>query len=126
MLLSSSFENLQAAKQLTQNSNEPYKKNSVSSTNFVTSGNLSDNPNDFITYIIPDFNAVKYFQKDFIDSNEFYLIEESEVTGFELYLVEQWVINRHIGTIVTAFTGNELSKIEIGRASCRERVYVLV
>jgi len=113
MSLSSSFENLQAAKQLTQNSNEPYKKNSVSSTNFVTSGNLSDNPNDFITYIIPDFNAVKYFQKDFIDSNEFYLIEESEVTGFELYLVEQWVINRHIGTIVTAFTGNELSKIAV-------------
>ncbi|KAI5970373.1 hypothetical protein CANMA_000536 [Candida margitis] len=113
MSLNSSFENLQAAKQLTQTSNEPYKKNSVSSTNFVTSGNLSDNPNDFITYIIPDFNAVKYFQKDFIDSNEFYLIEESEVTGFELYLVEQWVINRHIGTIVTAFTGNESSKIAV-------------
>ncbi|CCG22151.1 Stb2 protein [Candida orthopsilosis Co 90-125] len=113
MSLSSSFENLQAAKQLTQNSNEPYKKNSVSSTNFVTSGSLSDNPNDFITYLIPDFNAVKYFQKDFIDSNEFYLIEESEVTGFELYLVEQWVINRHIGTIVTAFTGNESSKIAV-------------
>ncbi|KAG5421473.1 hypothetical protein I9W82_000564 [Candida metapsilosis] len=113
MSLGSSFENLQAAKQVTQNSNEPFKKNSVSSTNFVTNGNLSDNPNDFITYLIPDFNAVKYFQKDFIDSNEFYLIEESEVTGFELYLVEQWVINRHIGTIVTAFTGNESSKIAV-------------
>ena len=63
------------------------------------------NPNDFITYIIPDFNAVKYFQKEFIASNEFHLIQESEVTGFEIYLVEQWVNDRNISSIVTAFTG---------------------
>ncbi|CAK9438039.1 uncharacterized protein LODBEIA_P23860 [Lodderomyces beijingensis] len=69
------------------------------------------NPNDFITYIIPDFNAVKYFQKDFVSNNEFYLMEETEVNGFEVYLVEQWVINRSIGTVVTIYTGNEQSKI---------------
>ena len=73
------------------------------------------NPNDFITYIIPDFNAVKYFQKEFVASNEFYLMEESEVTGFEIYLVEQWVNDRNISSIVTAFTGNEASKISVMR-----------
>lgn len=73
------------------------------------------NPNDFITYIIPDFNAVKYFQKEFIASNEFHLIQESEVTGFEIYLVEQWVNDRNISSIVTAFTGNEASKISVVR-----------
>lgn len=92
------------------------KKNSLAttaSTNTTLSlnSNTFTNPDDFITYIVPDFNAVKYFQKDFVTSNEFYLQEETEVNGFELYLVEQWVINRNIGTAVTTFTGNELSKI---------------
>ncbi|EGW31542.1 uncharacterized protein SPAPADRAFT_154850 [Spathaspora passalidarum NRRL Y-27907] len=72
------------------------------------------NSNDFITYIIPDFNAVRYFQKEFIKSGEFHLVEESEVTGFEIYLVDQWVNNRNIGTVVTVYTGNE-SKILVVR-----------
>ncbi|KAI5958333.1 hypothetical protein KGF57_002689 [Candida theae] len=97
----SSFEPLQATKSAN-------KTSSVASANF--GANLDK---EFITYLIPDFNAVKYFQKDFVDSNEFYLMEETEVSGFELYLVEQWVINRHIGSIVTAFTGNESSKIVV-------------
>ncbi|RCK65763.1 Protein STB2 [Candida viswanathii] len=90
----------------------PPESVAASSTNLQSQ---FSNPNDFITYIIPDFNAVKYFQKEFLASNEFHLIEESEVTGFEIYLVEQWVNDRNISSIVTAFTGNEASKISVMR-----------
>lgn len=68
---------------------------------------------DLITYIIPDFNAVKHFQRDFVSSNEFYLIEESISSGFDIYLVEQWVYNRKVGTVVSTFTGNSLSKVAV-------------
>ncbi|KAI5966585.1 uncharacterized protein KGF55_000895 [Candida pseudojiufengensis] len=121
MSYNSSLENLLGSKYFTQQNNNnnslnnnEYKKNSLATTtSSISNTNNFTNPNDFITYIIPDFNAVKYFQKDFVSSNEFYLIEESEVNGFELYICEQWVINRNIGTIVTAYTGNEQSKISV-------------
>lgn len=73
------------------------------------------NPNDFITYIIPDFDAVRYFQKDFQLLNEFHICEESEASGFEIYLVEQWMNDRNISSVVTTFTGNESSKISVIR-----------
>lgn len=75
----------------------------------------NSNPNDFITYIIPDFDAVTYFQKDFQALNEFHLCEESEASGFEIYLVEQWMNDRNISSVVTTFTGNESSKISVVR-----------
>ncbi|KAI3405603.2 hypothetical protein KGF56_001621 [Candida oxycetoniae] len=95
--------------------NPHFNSNSNSISNSSSGTSRFVNGNDFITYIIPDFNAVKYFQKDFVTSNEFYIIEESEVNGFELYLVEQWVINRNIATVVTTYTGNEQSKISVVR-----------
>ncbi|RLV94091.1 Protein STB6 [Spathaspora sp. JA1] len=84
-----------------------------SQRNSITSHNDFNNANDLITYIIPDFNAVKYFHKEFINSGEFHLLEESQVCGFEIYLVDQWVNNRNIGTVVTVYTGNESSKISV-------------
>ncbi|CAI5758687.1 unnamed protein product [Candida verbasci] len=85
----------------------------MNGTNSINNKNQFSNPNDFITYVIPDFNAVKYFQKEFVQSNEFHIIEESEVTGFEIYLVEQWMINRNISCVISAYTGNENSKISV-------------
>lgn len=68
---------------------------------------------DLITYIIPDFNAVKHFQRDFVSSNEFHLLEESVCSGFDIYLVEQWAYNRKVGTVVSTFTGNSHSKVSV-------------
>ncbi|KAK6455232.1 uncharacterized protein RJT20DRAFT_129967 [Scheffersomyces xylosifermentans] len=72
-------------------------------------------PNEFITYIISDFNAVRYFQKAFIASGEFHLLEESTISGFDIYLVEQWVNDRKIGTVISTFTGNPSSKVAVVR-----------
>lgn len=70
---------------------------------------------ELITYIIPDFNAVKYFHRDFVVSNEFHLVEEATASGVDLYLVEQWVHNRRIGTIAATYTGNSDSKADVVR-----------
>ncbi|ABN64391.2 part of protein complex with Sin3p and Stb1p, partial [Scheffersomyces stipitis CBS 6054] len=72
-------------------------------------------PNEFITYVIPDFNAVRYFQKAFIASGEFHLLEESTIYGFDIYLVEKWVNERKIGTVISTFTGNMSSKVSVMR-----------
>ena len=79
---------------------------SVDDTEFI-------NPDELITYIFPDFNAIKYFQRDFINTNEFHLLEENVSSGFDIYLVEQWVLNRKIGTIISTYTGNMESKVAV-------------
>ncbi|CUM63407.1 uncharacterized protein PRCAT00000982001 [Priceomyces carsonii] len=76
----------------------------------VTEGNSGS---DLLTYIFPDFNAVKYFQRDFILHDEFHVLEESTATGFDIYLVEQWANTRNIGTVVSNFTGNMGTKISV-------------
>lgn len=75
---------------------------------------LNDNNNkDVITYIFPDYRAVQYFQRDFISANEFHIVEETRESGFDIYLVEQWVNNRNIGSIVSTFTGNSGSTVAV-------------
>lgn len=66
-----------------------------------------------VTYIFPDFNAVWYIQRDFIHQNEFCMVEETTANGFDIYLVEQWVVNRKVGTIVSTYTGNTNTDISV-------------
>lgn len=66
-----------------------------------------------ISYIFPDFNAVKYFQKEFSMMNEFHLVEETVCSGFEIYLVDQWIRSRKIGTVVSAYHGNDEVKVKV-------------
>ena len=87
------------------------RRSSVSRKPSIASFN--PNPNELITYIVPDFNAISYIQKDFVTSGEFFLAEEAVVSGFDLYLVEQWVNSRKIGTVVLTFTGNQASKTSV-------------
>ena len=68
---------------------------------------------ELISYYFPDHEAVSYFQKSFVNSNEFHLLEETTVSGFEIYLVEQWANSRKIGSVVSTFTGNESSKVSV-------------
>ncbi|CAH2351650.1 hypothetical protein CLIB1423_04S02872 [[Candida] railenensis] len=68
---------------------------------------------DVITYIFPDFHAVKYFQREFVSQNEFHIVEETTESGFDIYLVEQWVNNRKIGSIVSTYTGNSTSTVSV-------------
>jgi hypothetical protein len=93
------------------------RKSSVSHRSSVSRkpsiASFNPNPNELITYIVPDFNAISYIQKDFVTSGEFFLAEEAVVSGFDLYLVEQWVNSRKIGTVVWTFTGNQASKTSV-------------
>lgn len=77
------------------------------------SRSVSASEHELISYIFPDFNAVKYFQKEFKMLNEFYIVEETECSGFEIYLVDQWIRARKIGTVVSAFHGNYESKVKV-------------
>lgn len=67
---------------------------------------------ELVSYISPDFKAVQYFQKEFLSLLEFHIIDEIEVAGFEIYLVDQWVRGRNIGTVVLAFTGNMNARVK--------------
>ncbi|KAK6198076.1 uncharacterized protein RJT21DRAFT_54304 [Scheffersomyces amazonensis] len=100
------------------NSNASRRSSTISSTSTKKTTALPSRitkPQEFITYILPDIKAVEYFRKDFVLSGEFHIIEETKVGGFDLYLVEQWVNDRKIGTIVSSFTGNLDSKIPVIR-----------
>lgn len=79
------------------------------------------NRNDFITYMFHDFNAVKYFEKDMKLNEKVYVYEEVDVLGFDLYLVEQWVMDRKIGTVVATFTGNMESKIKMKKLTIQKK-----
>lgn len=79
----------------------------------TTSESILYSGGELISYIFPDFNAVKYFQKDFLNMNEFHLAEETVCSGFEIYLVDQWIRSRKIGTVVSAFHGNYESKVKV-------------
>ncbi|KAG7193308.1 uncharacterized protein KQ657_000720 [Scheffersomyces spartinae] len=59
-----------------------------------------------ISYIIPDFQTVQYFIKDFEANNEFYLLEETTRLGFDIYLVEKWALSRKITCVASTYTGN--------------------
>lgn len=65
-----------------------------------------------VTYIFPDFRAVEYFRKEFIKLNEFHNIEHSETVGYEVYLVDQWVRERKIGSCVAVYTGISTSHVK--------------
>lgn len=63
--------------------------------------------------MFPDFTAVKYFQREFELLNEFHHIEYTKTTGFDIYLVQQWVTNRHIGLLISTYTGNTTTDISV-------------
>lgn len=73
-----------------------------------------------ITYTFPDFRAVKYFQKEFVLLNEFHVVEPAEVRGFEIYLVDQWIRERRIGSVVLVYTGND-SKVKATRLTIERK-----
>lgn len=75
---------------------------------------------ELFTYILPDFGAVEYFQKEFAAKGEFHVVEESEASGFEIYLVDQWVRHRKIGTVVSVYTGNDNSKVKVVRFTIKK------
>ena len=76
---------------------------------------------EFITYIFHDFNAVKYFEKDLHLNEKVYFYEETEITGLDIYLVEQWVIDRKIGTVVATFTGNKESRVKVKKITIQKK-----
>lgn len=76
---------------------------------------------EFVTHVFPDFGAVEYFQKDFDSAQDFYIAEEAEVSGLDVYLVEQWLAWRRISSVITTFTGNTDSKAAVVKFTTRRR-----
>lgn len=72
-----------------------------------------DQTHELITYVIPDFEAVRHFHREFVVANEFHILEELVASGFDIYLVEQWVYQRRLSTVVSTFTGNSHTKIHV-------------
>lgn len=62
------------------------------------------------SFFFPDTKAVDFISQEF--PPELVSIEHAEVTGFEIYLVEEWVLERKLGTVITTFTGNNCNKIK--------------
>lgn len=81
--------------------------------NALVVSDISTGSRELITYIIPDFKAVKYFEKEFLATNDFHLSEETEASGFDIYIVDQWITSRKIGTVISTFTGNFESKVKV-------------
>lgn len=91
----------------------------ISSTSRLTSrGSIDDSASiasgmELITYVFPDFRAVEYFQKEFVLSDEFHIAEETTSSGFEIYLIDQWIRSRKIGSFISVFTGNQESVVNV-------------
>lgn len=68
---------------------------------------------ELITYVFPDFKAVEYFQKEFVLADEFHVAEITTAAGFEIYLIDQWIRSRKIGSFISVFTGNHESIVSV-------------
>lgn len=68
---------------------------------------------ELVTYIFPDFRAVSYFERDIINCPEFHSIKESQTSGIDIYLVEQWALSRKIGSLIATYSGNNESKVTV-------------
>lgn len=100
-------------------SSQSQYKDNVPSTNSTTvytdnnnNGDISINNSDPVPYskfIFPDIKAIYNLNK----ANPFHGIVYNEVTidGFELYLVENWVAQRRLCSIITSYTGNSQDTI---------------
>lgn len=67
---------------------------------------------EYASFVFPDFRAV--YQSG-IKSLETIVYEEVEITGFEIYLVEQWAARRKLSTLITSYNGNTQDKIKAVR-----------
>lgn len=76
---------------------------------------------ELITYLFPDINAVKYFQREFETLNEFHIVEYSSSSGFDIYLVEQWANSRNIGTLISTYTGNFNNSVNVIRFTIKKQ-----
>lgn len=67
---------------------------------------------DWRNYVFPDFKAIS----DLCLRNSRDLIyEETEVHGFEIYIVEQWAEERKISSLITSYTGNSQDTVSAVR-----------
>ena len=106
---------------LSKNLGDLRKPNNRSTSSVLESTDTTaPSEKELITYIFPDFSAAEYFQKDFAMLNEFHVMEESEAVGFEIYLVDQWVRHRKIGTVVSVYNGNYESKVKVVKFTIRK------
>lgn len=60
------------------------------------------------SFVFPDFKALDVLglqhAKDLV-------YEETEISGFEIYIVEQWTAERKLSALITSYTGNSQDKI---------------
>lgn len=62
-----------------------------------------------VTYLIPDLKILEIL----CEKGQSY--EVVSITGFEIYIVEQWATERKYSTVITAFTGDSDHEIKAGK-----------
>lgn len=61
-----------------------------------------------VTYLFPDFDLLHtIYSKDECNA--------VDITGFEIYIVEQWACDRKYSTVITAFTGDSEHRVRCGQ-----------
>jgi len=63
-----------------------------------------------VTYLFPDIIALETICDQGKDQYEII-----SITGFEIYIVEQWACERKYGTVITSFTGDREHEIKVGK-----------
>lgn len=56
------------------------------------------------TFVFPDRKLIEMIQFEF--PSDMIILEEVTLTGFEIYLVEQWLSDRKLSTSITTYTGS--------------------
>ncbi|ODQ64386.1 hypothetical protein NADFUDRAFT_27149, partial [Nadsonia fulvescens var. elongata DSM 6958] len=64
-----------------------------------------------VRYLFTDFRALNILRNE---STCTVVNEEAEISGYEIYLVEQWACDRRIVTVITSYTGDSEHKIRVG------------
>ncbi|ODQ81629.1 hypothetical protein BABINDRAFT_165167 [Babjeviella inositovora NRRL Y-12698] len=77
---------------------------------------LSDTPNGdspsapLVSFVFPDFRSIGNLRRSL--PRDFCATETVLLSGYEIYMVEQWACDRKLNTVVVTYTGNETHKIK--------------
>ncbi|CCH58834.1 hypothetical protein TBLA_0A10560 [Henningerozyma blattae CBS 6284] len=83
--------------------------NVTTSTGLTPSSTLPIPSSQLVSYIFPDIRALYYLNLHLFSNLCFC---ETEVPGFEIYIVEQWVADRKLSSLITSYTGNSQDVIK--------------
>lgn len=110
--ISKFFDSLPTKFYVDQGTMEEQVNEDVSEPQFIYSEASTSSWTPFASFIFPDFKALDVLGLHHIKN---VVYEETEVSGFEIYIVEQWTAERKLSTLITSYTGNSQDKVSAVR-----------